>query len=316
MAGKDNFFLLLLIGLLIVILVNMNKSEIKNNEDYENNKDYEDYEDYENFDGGTLGTLEKQSFSKLASPKGKGTPTPQYSTNASNLRKNNKTKRHNDNEKKKQNNHENNENNERDELKQRIDRTKINVKDLDKRPYLYEDQDFDLNNVVDKALYNLDDKRTDASGKLLPVPLINQKEVPTKSDNNNFVNGNDDQLMRFLKLDDATHTFDYTLLNKNERYNEKYVGHSKPKEATKSNDLLPGFVTEGDGNFTSYSNLFDPLEALILDLPETKLGIDTVGQSRKNASHDVREAPPCPKFNIGPWNNSTIEPDYNIKSLC
>lgn len=46
------------------------------------------------------------------------------------------------------------------------------------------------------------------------------------------------------------------------------------------------------------------------------IGINTVGQSLKNASYDIRGTIPNPKFNTGPWNNSTIEPDYNIKSMC
>jgi hypothetical protein len=48
---------------------------------------------------------------------------------------------------------------------------------------------------------------------------------------------------------------------------------------------------------------------------QSKIGIDTQGQTLKNASHDLRAAPPNPKFNVGPWMNSTIEPDYNIKPL-
>ena len=48
---------------------------------------------------------------------------------------------------------------------------------------------------------------------------------------------------------------------------------------------------------------------------QSKIGIDTQGQTLKNASHDLRAAPPNPKFNVGPWNVSTIEPDYNIKPI-
>uniref|UniRef100_A0A6C0ECN3 Minor capsid protein P11 C-terminal conserved region domain-containing protein n=1 Tax=viral metagenome TaxID=1070528 RepID=A0A6C0ECN3_9ZZZZ len=46
------------------------------------------------------------------------------------------------------------------------------------------------------------------------------------------------------------------------------------------------------------------------------IGINTVGQSLKNASYDIRGAIPNPKYSVSPWNNSTIEADYNIKSLC
>ena len=46
------------------------------------------------------------------------------------------------------------------------------------------------------------------------------------------------------------------------------------------------------------------------------LGVNTVGQSLKNASHDIRGIVPCPKINgVSPWGNSSIEPDYNITGL-
>jgi hypothetical protein len=48
---------------------------------------------------------------------------------------------------------------------------------------------------------------------------------------------------------------------------------------------------------------------------QAKIGIDTIGQSLRNASYDIRGSVPIVKFDIGPFNNSTIEYDYNIKSL-
>jgi hypothetical protein len=46
------------------------------------------------------------------------------------------------------------------------------------------------------------------------------------------------------------------------------------------------------------------------------IGVNTVGQSLKNASYDIRGTIPNPKFSISPWNNSTYEPDFNLKPLC
>jgi len=48
---------------------------------------------------------------------------------------------------------------------------------------------------------------------------------------------------------------------------------------------------------------------------QAKIGIDTIGQSLRNASYDIRGNVAIPKMDIGPFNNSTIEYDYNIKSL-
>jgi len=46
------------------------------------------------------------------------------------------------------------------------------------------------------------------------------------------------------------------------------------------------------------------------------IGINTVGQSLKNASWDIRGTIPNPKLVVSPWNNSTYEPDFNLKPLC
>ena len=46
------------------------------------------------------------------------------------------------------------------------------------------------------------------------------------------------------------------------------------------------------------------------------IGINTVGQSLKNATYDLRGTIPNPKYIVSPWNNSTYEPDFNLKPLC
>ena len=46
------------------------------------------------------------------------------------------------------------------------------------------------------------------------------------------------------------------------------------------------------------------------------IGVDTVGQSLKNATWDLRGTIANPKYSVSPWLNSTYEPDYNLKSLC
>ena len=39
------------------------------------------------------------------------------------------------------------------------------------------------------------------------------------------------------------------------------------------------------------------------------IGINTVGQSLRNANQQLRSDPPVPQMSVGPWNNTTIEPD-------
>ena len=40
------------------------------------------------------------------------------------------------------------------------------------------------------------------------------------------------------------------------------------------------------------------------------IGIDTVGQTLRNANLQIRSEPPNPQVSVGPWNNSTIESDF------
>jgi len=50
--------------------------------------------------------------------------------------------------------------------------------------------------------------------------------------------------------------------------------------------------------------------------PKVHMGVNTVGSSHKNGSLDYRGDIPNPKINVSPWNNSTIDPDTNIKGIC
>ena len=40
-----------------------------------------------------------------------------------------------------------------------------------------------------------------------------------------------------------------------------------------------------------------------------QIGVNTVGTSLRNANQQLRSDPPVPQVNVGPWNNTTIEPD-------
>jgi hypothetical protein len=40
------------------------------------------------------------------------------------------------------------------------------------------------------------------------------------------------------------------------------------------------------------------------------IGIDTIGQTLRNANLQIRSEPPNPQINVGPWNLSTITPDF------
>lgn len=73
-------------------------------------------------------------------------------------------------------------------------------------------------------------------------------------------------------------------------------------------DLLPKDANSqwGDLNALAPSNIATP------DLLQAgyHIGLDTIGQTLKNANYQLRSDPIIQKANVGPWMNSTIEPDY------
>lgn len=50
--------------------------------------------------------------------------------------------------------------------------------------------------------------------------------------------------------------------------------------------------------------------------PKVHMGVNTVGNTLKNGTHDIRGDIPNPRINVSPWNNSSIEPDTNIRGIC
>jgi len=108
----------------------------------------------------------------------------------------------------------------------------------------------------------------------------------------------------------------YMLMDPNGLMDEKFkkVMNKETRPVLVSGDLLP--KDEIKDWFQVPNKDFNLMQAVDLEVPEIKIGIDTVGQSRKNATYDLRAAPPNPKFTVSPWSNSTIEPDYNTKPLC
>lgn len=86
-----------------------------------------------------------------------------------------------------------------------------------------------------------------------------------------------------------------------------------PKDVLTSADLLPNnpnslhaqVVPSGQGALTDQNFLTAGYH----------VGINTVGQSLRNANRQLRSEPPNPQLKVGPWNQTTIEPDINRRPL-
>jgi hypothetical protein len=150
--------------------------------------------------------------------------------------------------------------------------------------------------------------------------VIQTQQVKTNLDNvinNNILDGSDNS-KQYNYINSEQTGLDNNLYILKPNVIEDKFKNVMPQDTRKSlvsKDLLPNSNSNDDW-FQVPNDKFDLLEAVDLEIPEIKIGIDTVGQSRKNATYDIRAAPPNPKFVVSPWSNSTIEPDYNIKSLC
>ena len=73
-------------------------------------------------------------------------------------------------------------------------------------------------------------------------------------------------------------------------------------------DLLP---KDANNKWTSLNNL----NGANINMPDllqagVHIGLDTVGQSLRNANLQERSDPIIPVVDTGPWHKSTIEPDY------
>lgn len=91
-----------------------------------------------------------------------------------------------------------------------------------------------------------------------------------------------------------------------EDHNETHGGHSG---AADPSDLLPN---DENSQWSALNpNSMNKGDVLMPDLLQAgyHIGLDTIGQTLRNANLQLRSDPVIPKSLVGPWNQSTIEPD-------
>jgi len=89
-----------------------------------------------------------------------------------------------------------------------------------------------------------------------------------------------------------------------------------PQPTLKAEDLLP----KEDSAAIREFNIAKPAGEGILDgvnLLDSgfHVGVNTVGQSLRNANRQLRSEPPNPQVDVSPWMNTTIGPDLGRKPL-
>ena len=91
--------------------------------------------------------------------------------------------------------------------------------------------------------------------------------------------------------------------------NAPYTNHN----VAQATDLLPSDMNSGiDGVMAGSANgvaVPDMLEA------GHHIGLDTIGQTLRNANQQLRSEPPNPQLKVSPWMNTTIGPDLGRRPL-
>jgi len=92
-------------------------------------------------------------------------------------------------------------------------------------------------------------------------------------------------------------------------------GGYSPQSVANPGDLLPKDV---NGEWSSLNPAANNPNGIVMpDLLQAgyHIGLDTIGQTLRNANQQLRSDPIIPKAEVGPWNHSTIEPDLGRTPL-
>lgn len=88
--------------------------------------------------------------------------------------------------------------------------------------------------------------------------------------------------------------------------------HGLPASCTKQSTMDPKELLPKDAN-SEWASLNPSGSGELSDVNLLKaghhIGINSVGQSLRNANMQIRSEPPNPQMNVGPWHQTTMEPD-------
>ena len=88
-----------------------------------------------------------------------------------------------------------------------------------------------------------------------------------------------------------------------------------PQQTLKPEDLLPEDQAKAASEFASSAITADGLMGVNMLKAGEHVGVNTVGQSLRNANRQLRSEPPNPQVNVSPWMNTDIGPDLMRRPL-
>jgi len=114
----------------------------------------------------------------------------------------------------------------------------------------------------------------------------------------------DKPLEQQVSNNDDTNANNYASVNTDV---EEPNGLKEVPSSLDASELLPN---DSNSDFASvFPNGKDGLESVNMLKAGTHIGINTVSSSLRNANLQLRSEPPNPQGNVGPFNQSTIQPD-------
>ena len=198
------------------------------------------------------------------------------------------------------------------------------------------------NNSASDVLQIPQDQSNDNYSSDTSLPTVSTSEKEDKVVKSKFDSKNKARAGKYKRLnykdgkrgqanDDISKFFDdnNSLVKDGQLANDDFVGQSEgdllatykpgPRKALTDDDI---FKSENylpkETNQDWFEVMPEPISVKNRHLINVSrpVGVNTIGNSLRNPSYDLRGTPPCPKFVVSPWSQSTIEPDYNIKGLC
>ena len=89
-----------------------------------------------------------------------------------------------------------------------------------------------------------------------------------------------------------------------------------PENTLQPDELLPNSDAKNINNFNKdYPVSEGILKGVNFLEAGYQVGVNTVGQSLRNANQQLRSEPPNPQVNVSPWQNTTIGPDLARRPL-
>jgi hypothetical protein len=297
MTNDNNFLLIILIGIILFWIFNINTTEnFKKNIHSKNNNNKNNLEHYNDLNNVKYKTAESPLLN-TENITDKDLIDKLYSNTISNkLTKSNKSNKSTNSTNSTNSNNSNNSNNS----------SNSNIKKYSNNQDINNSQQILVKPPTIRDVNTINNKNEQIANQI----VSNNKQPMTPGDNPVGYPADAQNNLQSFDMDS------YMLLPKDSMPDPKFkkVMPVETRKTLTSGDLLP--VDENDKWFQVPNSKFNLMQAVELEIPEIKIGVDTVGQSRKNATYDLRAAPPNPKFVVSPWSNSTIEPDYNTKPLC